>query len=789
MLKARSCLYDSSYRFYSKNASAAAEARGSQTLGPLGTSPLRFPIQDEAGSARPKNDSVPESVSRVSSDGLGDRVPSLKSFGKWKTLSLQSRRLAYESSLTDPLPSNPVKLVDLPENRDDVSLWACLLEFRRRRDGRAGVKDILNGLLARRTLREFESHSAQAFWRALHLESLRDDAMMRQVWEYAEWTWRRHSVRWPNLYHDTITFFLVHGEYEKVLRWNIQLSPNFGLDDAEFFRVLKRFITNPDQDMQDALKKLYWTSIHRSLYDNLISHLHANGCWSLALDWRWLLLTHHDLPKQPIVQPFLQCLAGYAPEIQLAESEVLIAGLGDLGSSSDPTEEHDDAIGYTDQLRYTMNRIHGQTFGIEEKTYNDPLLARLFASSWISLDMAIDVARIFGVDRIGPLSLQSLALREGDAARVSIRLEQLEEMEISIGDSCYAKAIRQWANSHDEANLRALLHSDVHPDVFDDEPAQEQILQSASATGNLKLRDLIVSVRRAVSRDSVVLASNRLLYTSLLRHDRPMVLHTLRDMVARDIQLLPSTSHAISMHILEHVSPDRAHDTFDATFHATLCCEVAGMRFPLATSASQTVLRRLCDEGELQQLENLTWKILKSYKIPQTSKDTMFYVHQLDLPDILQKVSQNRFFRPIPRGLPLNHPLHPVQLIFNDELQTRIVDSGFRWSLSTPNRDRSGAQVPQVPADFGFARGFRLLALLREYGININPSSVTQHMHFWVSNLYGAIEHGHKQIRFIAAIRRANRLTLAQTKELCDLAWGSKIVPLQRIESWIRPLN
>jgi hypothetical protein len=693
----------------------------------------------------------------------------LARYGKWQGLATQYQELNRESDISGEIGAG--RLVDDPANANDIELWNVILNFRYRRDGYEGVSAVLQALQARKALWEVNGPSAVAFWGTMLKEAvLHEDALM-VVWEYAEWLYEAHGVRWPKLHETVITSFINRKIPKKAIQWHIRLSPSYALDAPAFTQLLQRFVADSDPEVQEILWGLYQTSNHHQLYDSIVPQLYSEGHLSLARTWRFRLTLYGDNPESFAARPFLRFLAGYFPRVHMEPRESLAAGV--TQEADEPTDKLAQLEG-VGGYRQLINRIHGRTFGIKEKTYNDTLGARWFASSWISVDLALDVVRFLGLDRIGPLSLQSIALREGHPDRILDRLDQLELSGISIGDSSYAKAIRHFATMDDGETLMDLLHSDLHPDVFEDPGMQREILKLAMRTGDWKPYRLVLSVKLAVGLDDLALESNRLALESLTTGDKQMTIRMLDDMYKRGVQILPSTSDTISMHIIASLAQHKDVDPAELGHYIALCRLVMATRFPLATQAVQTLLHRLGRHFRLEELERVSLEVLQRYNAVRNSTRPTLNIHRFDVPDLLNEEQSYASFQLIPRELNLRHGLHPIQRIFDRELQHKIIHWGFtarHVSQPLPN----SAKNPLQPIDFSFARGIRLLAILRDNGVVFDVDDVKQlrrqvELHL-ATLLSGTQGKGSRAPRWIP------QLGLENAKELCDEAWGREFLP------------
>lgn len=695
--------------------------------------------------------------------------PKLARYGKWQELATQYEELRREADISGEI--GPPRLIDDPANLNDVELWNVILNFRYRRDGHEGVSAVLQALQARRVLWEVKGPSAADFWSTILNEAvLHEDALMA-VWEYAEWLYEAYGVRWPKLHETVLTSFINRKVPKEAVQWHVRLSANYALDAAAFTQLLQRFVTNPDPDVQEVLWGLYQTSNHHQLYDSIVPQLYSEGHLSLARTWRFRLTLYGDNPESYASRPFLRFMAGYFPRVVMDQRESLAAGIRqEVGKSTDKLAQLEEVGGY----RQLINRIHGRTFGIKEKTYNDTLGARWFASSWISVDLALDVVRFLGLDQIGPLSLQSIALREGHPDRILDRLDQLELSGVSIGDSSYAKAIRHFATMDDHETLMDLLHSDLHPDVFEDPGMQREILTLAMRTGDWKPYRLVLSVKLAVALDDLALESNRLAVGSLTTGDKQMTIRMLDAMHKRGVQILPSTSDAISMHVIASLAPHRRVDDAELSHYVALCRLVMATRFPLATQALQTLLYNLGKRYRLEELERISLEILQRYSAARDSDRPTLNIHKFDVPDLLNDEHSYGSFQLVPRELNLRHDLHPVQRIFDRELQHNIIHWGFtarHVSQPLPN----SAKTPLQPIDFSFARGIRLLAILRDNGVVFDLEDVKQLRR--VVELHLATLLGDSQGKSSNAPRWVAQLGVEQAKSLCDEAWGRELLP------------
>ncbi|KKY34359.1 putative pentatricopeptide repeat domain-containing protein [Diaporthe ampelina] len=125
------------------------------------------------------------------------------------------------------------------------------------------------------------------------------------------------------------------------------------------------------------------------------------------------------------------------------------------------------------------------------------------------------------------------------------------------------------------------------------------------------------------------------------------------------------------------------------------------------------------------------------------SDTPMWVSHMADIPKILRFESPYQHFQKLPRDLPLNHEGHPLRQIFDKNLQGAIVRWGFTYTKYSHEAEASAYAIlhgedgeSAEPADFHFARGIRLLAMLRDQGLTVPRMTVRKQAVIRLRDLY-----------------------------------------------------
>ncbi|KZL67731.1 pentatricopeptide repeat domain-containing protein [Colletotrichum tofieldiae] len=682
----------------------------------------------------------PVVVSRASSKTISraDTVPSFSGDIKSREWlapipfpKVQSLKEQEEPSLNTQIDSSrgvwslgesDLGLVDIPETENDTSLWLSLLVAAKREHGRDGVLAIWKAMKQRRSLYDVASEGAKLFWSTILEAALHDENKLKDALLFSQWLLQAHSVQWPSLYSTTISYCLRNGQYRRAMQWHLRLMPNFDPGPENFGVLLREFAIIPEPDMQHTLQALYATSLHRTLYDELIPLLYRRGLSQHCNGWRSLFIHQRDLPRPNAEsQPYLKYLARYYPTITLELEEQMVLGL----NSPAYWNVQDDS------LWDAMKDAHVDEAGITGRRRSDTLGARWFASSWIPLDFAIHAVHALGVRQIGPLSLQSIALREPTAHGVITRIEQLRKINIGIGHSTYSRVLKRFAENEDNELLYELLHTDIHPDVFDDPPVLASIRNKALEDGAWKTHRLLLAIQPAIVEESVDSTSNLLLQESVKHGQGRQALALLDDMRSMNIDVSTSTVQHICSNILDILpwNPKTTATNRDAWDMAiAYLTRLALLKKPVHSRYWQKIIFGLGKFGRIGELEDLCLGIIDTYGKLCASEGGLLPVHYLDTPPSGVDGSATDVF--VPADLPIAHEHHPIRRIFdNPALHTAIVRWGFKagFSKCCNNWDMvSSNTTATATSEYSVARGVRLLAILNKKGIPFRAAVVQE---------------------------------------------------------------
>ncbi|KAJ2983934.1 hypothetical protein NUW58_g6167 [Xylaria curta] len=702
-------------------------------------------------------------------------VQESKDYHKWVSLLADSDRLAVE---TDFFRQGPAKewnsrlLVDKFENHGDLALWSCLLDYQMRINGPAGVAHVWKALWGRKALYDVDGPLAEMFWRVMLEGALASDdqSFLEGVWIYSEWMYDLHQVRWPQLYTTVIRHLLRTHQHQRVLQWQLRLTPNFYPGPDEFANIIQEFALDKELYRFDTLPTLYKISPEKSLYNVLLPYLFNLGQSKLAREWRRILIRHGEILLDPApVRPLLRFMKGYHPNDELTSEE-----LAALKFTPERVPEEEFELS-----REFMNRVHGQTFGISVKNYNDRLGAKWFASSWLSLNVAISTISALGIENIGPLSLQSIALRTENSKDLLNRISQLQEHGISVVESNYLQLILYLARQNDNELLYDLLQSDLHPDVFDDLNLQTRLIDSATAVSDWRTFRLLLVSRLVVFKRSARRIANSILRLHFQNRNQDGVLHIIQDMKARKIPLnLEEANYIYESLISDYNHGQRALTSRPALFYLSIFRQLKSMDVPVPLSHWKLIMFSMARRGRLGDLERLSVELVDMFLNSPSLRPGFVPLHIWDLPAAIKGPLggvDNLLGVYIPQDLLSSHGQHPLRELFDSKMITGIIENafithpgqGFRTKHGTP-LGRGRSQASQI------TKMLRLFRVLNERGMWLRFRKVQ----FVVTNCLVAIFGPSTPTDTPRRLMRAsNTLTLKEMKTLIDGAWGGKLLP------------
>lgn len=671
----------------------------------------------------------------------------------WDEALFTHEQLEFESNLDTVPAGGRIRLLDSNEYRKDLRLWACLLQFRKRIHGSSGVITFWKALQRRNFHLPTRAPLAEKFWPEFLAVGFQDHTILEEICAYADKILYETGQKWSPLYVRIIQHFLLSRQGMQAIRWHDRLS-KLHHAGANHFGLMCREVTFLGGDME-ALRSIYLSNPYRNAYSKIIPALCQREDFKSALSWHFLLLSYGDLPpSSKTVEALVHFLALYDRPNALRVTKSLVdAGVSFASSISDELRDN------TKISREMMNLVHGKTFHVSVKKYNDSLGARWFATRWISLDVAINAIHALGVQEIGPLSLQAIALRDPDSKEVVIRINQLRDLGISLGDSLFSRAVENFAKNRRYDLLDSLLASDQHPDALEDGALQESLLASYAEAKDWTQYRRTLAIQSLVSKSPEIEKSNIILRYHVTRHDKTAIMEMLADMQLAGI---PVTSKSIA-HVIRYLLRPRQAGRRPIT-QGSMWNKGPWNDVKMVIA----ILKRIMRSGSYVPI--LHWReIIRRTGMLHRFEDLRSLCGELASwygPVNPSSTWPPRRFR-LPVQVPASHHLHPLRMLFNASLQKAIVEWGFIAHLRDPGLDqdmiRQGT-VPSIRSDTlpDITAGVTLLKQLNQHGVYIDGKAVRSALFNRLVTYYGAGTSSRRNNRYGKARLRGKMALVAK---------------------------
>lgn len=415
--------------------------------------------------------------------------------------------------------------------------------------------------------------------------------------------------------------------------------------------------------------------------------------------------------------------------------------------------------------------------GISDIRFDDKLGARWFASTWMSLDMALNFIDKLGIDHIGPLSLRSIARRENSWQAIRTRLAQLSSLGIRIDLCNYTILLTKLVHLEEQEYLTELLNLELPPDSFEKISFIKNMINNAETIGKMAEIGLW---QRALT----ILVENfsNCHLVELHFENRHKILEVLDDIATADLELQDDTLHAMVHNIMGQIPKGKSQigefptDSF-FFFHAAVCTRLLRMGVPIPISLWKRLFESLGEYHKMDILEDLAQLVAHEMLSAHQRGPGFFLVNKHEMPRVVRLADETDSQRyRIPNDHPATNEWHPLARIFDPHMQSKIIRWSIRTSLFQPyGKTDSIFKSNGKPRDFYVARGIRLLRILKDKGLFTIPEvAIVKRIVMRLAELYGPASRTNREIE---ASRKNNVLTLDEFVSLCDQAWGEKLLP------------
>ncbi|KAK6431965.1 hypothetical protein LTR95_011865, partial [Oleoguttula sp. CCFEE 5521] len=377
-------------------------------------------------------------------------------------------------------------LIDHSSNAENWAAWIQSLQFRQRLHGHRGVMAVYHGLRLRNLDLPIQGPHADVLWNSIidagiYMERAgRPHGELRSIYRHANVLRVVHGKVLADLYIRIIGRLLrtassTHDDNQSVvLKWHRRLVRDnwYGPGDAR--KLVADVLQSASKKTAfHAFEVIYDAAAEHDCYDYCMPIVFEHGDEADVEAWHGLFVRHDDLPS-----------AGYATESVVAR--LLDHVRDDRGNTSvlNRSLRKGPALATPVSPRSMLNSLLGEVHGITPKLISDSFCAKLFATAAFSIDFVIRTLTVLGIEALGPLALRELTMRITLTEDLDARLAQITAAGLQLTDCMYSRLLRKVVNDRSEELYRALVHSDQHPENYDDAHMQKTLLANFLEAGD-----------------------------------------------------------------------------------------------------------------------------------------------------------------------------------------------------------------------------------------------------------------------------------------------------------------
>ncbi|OJD10887.1 hypothetical protein AJ78_08220 [Emergomyces pasteurianus Ep9510] len=679
---------------------------------------------------------------------------------------LDPERVKFESDVGHSRDIG-TKLIDDPCLANDFKLWKHLLLYRKRHHGDDGVIDIWKGLRERGQPIDLpvEGEYASLFWRNFIIVGSKRDDFLDEIYSYATELFERSGKVWDRekFYKSVVIGLFKAGRFSKGIEWHEQLKNTHMSNPNAILLLLFEPAASIDGGLR-AFRKVCRTVDNHQIYCHIVPFLLNAGRVADAFAMHDFLLQRNDLPRSiQEVKPLIQHLRYHGSK---AEIELFLANLKLKGLFQDEKS----VISLIPKRGRPANIYIPTDVKREDEeanAVNDKLGARLFATKTFTFELILAGVKAFGATILRPQTLRQMALKAGEAKRLSEQIDVLKKEGISIGNSAFSRVVQKLASEGNDPILNELLRSDLHPEVLDNLKTAEGLFNSYSIVDDPRRARMLFKVLSILSTEDPY-HYNILLRNAVHMRDWQKILRILDQMKEHDIAPTEHSLDVVVEKILPLRRPGMQEPRHPENSRATMF--LIGILQNLVSAGVEVparywteVLKRLGMSADWQELRKLCLWLAHFYS-PINSK-RLAPVSKLDTTSSDHSMSN----MDRKKLLPPAHPESPLRQLFSVHLQYAIIAWGFNLA---PN----SKEIYQNPFSqerekiIPWIRGHVLIRELKQKGVIVQMNTVRKVTRHRLSVLFGEYRVSCRPKNRM--LRSTNPWTLQEILHDIDNVWG-----------------
>ncbi|KAF1988872.1 hypothetical protein K402DRAFT_373241 [Aulographum hederae CBS 113979] len=521
--------------------------------------------------------------------------------------------LLYQSDVEEIDPKHP-RLVDREPHTSDMSLWDRLIHFREESMGKTELEGLFRGLRARGV----ELPCDNSLWQTF----LQRPALFQELFDHAVDLCKRTGWLYPRLY-ESIIGYCVRKDPQATISWHRRYIAKLPAPADHAFSQVAKNAAHGGISSLVAFKHVYLESKGPlRVYDDLIPALLELRQYRQAQYFHEFLIRHEDRPSPNTRVKFETGLLDLwnglptgAPKMSLQPAPEF-----DLDDSS-RQKERIPATGSPNDLftRGTVDGVFGKANNIAPSGVSDPFCARLVATRAFSLETIVGGIAMLGVETIGPLTFQQIALRAPSPAGVLESLQLLRRHDLCLKSCLYSRLIRKLALDGDEQQLDDMLHGDEHPDVLEDQDLVSRMLRSFIDQNNWSAARRMLLVLSFGHDDPQMRRWNLLLQHYIKGAHYNEIEHVVTEMLKAKVPIAGESIRELTSSLMSHRRSGKNPKMISRIGHEDIWF-VSGILIKIVENGGHVwpfcwreIVRRLGMTGRFGELRTLLMSLAKFY--------------------------------------------------------------------------------------------------------------------------------------------------------------------------------
>jgi hypothetical protein len=663
------------------------------------------------------------------------------------------------------------RLVYHPKYQFDFELCAILLRYRMRVHGDQGIKAIWTFITRRERvpLLPAEWTSSDYLWSVFVDLGVRDPDFLNQIGRHVKRLWAIRKLHRPTLYVELVGGLLRSGRPAVAAAIPQILHPAGPVTSEELLELLNQTCASADPNAFQQFFRIYDFVPCPKIYGRAIGMLCEQERVSEVMTLHIKLIRYRDYPMSlKELEPLVRLMVRNGLDMSaLSHSleEADISFRGGLRRLLESVKEFSSGL-----PRESIELATNRPFGMKKAQVSDAFAARIFATKSFSFDFALNGLYMLGLDEIGPLSLREISLQAQTCALMRERLTKLDSLSIDTGGSAYSRVIRRLVRRNHDTLLMDIITCDQHPDVFEDQNVQFQLLSEYYQAKDWRQFNRTLAILD-VRGPSSIHAPNSMLRTALLKRSWPEVSKIAARLHQRNLPITEANIILMYTQILPRGRPGKVFpetkDSFqDLLFLITLWQNslMAGSDIP--SNVWDEPLRRLGMIGSWDDLTRVYHWLCSFYS-------------QADMATGAGRGRANSItLAMLPDCKHRGHAL--IESILSPAKQRFLVELGFlaaftKSRLAVPgvqmNRSEGSGMLREAP----WACGIEFLCMLqRQFGIRLSELAIKNACYERLRQLFSI--GGNSRSRFNQNARARNKFKLQYYLTWINKVYGKTLI-------------